>query len=587
MKNIKEILNKIIKTAFEKSGFENKGLVVNSEREDLCDFQCNDCMQLAKIAHKSPMEIAKEVVSNVEKNEVIKTIEIAPAGFINITINNNFLTKHTDDLLKNFKQNIAEKHTPKKIVIDYGGANIAKPLHIGHLRSAIIGESLKRIANFIGDEVIGDVHLGDWGLQMGMVIAEIKRRQPDLVYFDKNFSGEYPKTSPVTIEDLETLYPEASKRAKSDETAMEEARKATYELQNNNKGYIELWKQFCKVSIEAAKNNYDNLDVNFELWNGESSSNYLIKPMIDNLVEKGFAYESNGALVVNVSEPDDKVEIPPFLLIKSDGAALYSTTDLATIIDRQNKLNPDEIWYVVDNRQSLHFTQLFRCAEKTKIKNINTKLEFVGFGTMNGKDGKPYKTREGGTMKLCDLIDEIQLEAKKKIEQNLKDRTDLKIDEIDEIKNCVALATLKFADLSNYRAKDYVFDINKFMEFEGKTGPYLLYTVARLNSLLNKNKINEKTESFNIYSDIEKKILLTITTVEDSILKAYQDKAPSYLCDTAFKLANYYNTFYSSTNLMKEQDINKKSSWIKLSTLTLQTLKVILNILGIKTVEKM
>lgn len=587
MENIKQILNEIFKKTFEKLGYAAKGNVVACEREDLGDFQCNDCMQLARIVKKAPQEIANEVVSNIEKNDVISELSVAGPGFINIKINDAFLQKYAVDYVKNFEKNVSKQHSAKKVIIDYGGPNVAKPLHVGHLRSAIIGESIKRTAKFLGDDIIGDVHIGDWGLQMGMIISEIKNRNPDLVYFDTNFNGEYPTESPIGLNELETLYPEASKKSKEDPAFLEECRKATYELQNGNRGYLELWKQFCKVSVEAAKKNYDDLDVHFDLWNGESTCNNVIPSMISDLKQKGFAYESNGATIIDVSNEDDKTEIPPFILLKSDGAYLYSTTDLGTIIARQKQYNPDEIWYVADIRQNLHFTQVFRCAEKTGIKAANTTYTFVGFGTMNGKDGKPFKTRAGGTMKLADLLAEVKSAALKKVESNFKNRTDLNKSDLDNIKDCVALATLKFADLSNYRSKDYIFDIDKFMEFEGKTGPYILYTYARLNSLLEKNKMEKTDFQFKIYSQLERKILLTILGSEESILKSYEEKAPSYIADTVYKISNLFNTFYASTNLLKETDKQKKQSYVLLASLTQNIISILLSLLGIKTVDKM
>lgn len=587
MNNLKQQLTQIFKTAFEKLGYENMGNIVNSEREDLADFQCNDCMQLAKIAKKAPIEIAKEVLEKLEKTEIISSVSVAGAGFINIKISDEFLPKFALNYMTDFKQNIQQNHTPKTVVIDYGGPNIAKPLHVGHLRSAIIGESIKRIAKFLGDKVIADVHVGDWGLQMGMIISEIKVRHPNLVYFDENFKGEYPKDPVIGLDELETLYPDASKKAKENPQFLEQARKATFDLQNGNRGYLELWKKFCEVSIESAKENYENLDVSFDLWNGESSCNNVIPDMIKSLKNKGFATESNGALIVDVSLPDDKAEIPPFILLKSDGAYLYSTTDLGTIIARQNEFNPDEMWYVADIRQNLHFTQVFRCAKKTGIQNANTTFCFVGFGTMNGKDGKPFKTRAGGTMKLSDLIADVKAVAQKKVEANFENRTDIEKNEISNIINCVSLATIKFADLSNYRTKDYVFDVDKFMEFEGKTGPYLLYTYARLNSLLEKNKMEKSNFTFGVYSNIERKLLLTILSAEESILKSYAEKAPNYISETVYKIANLTNTFYANTNLLKETDMQKKQSHITLCNLAKNTIATLLNLLGIKIVEKM
>lgn len=588
MDTISKELSKIIGTAFKSAGyFLPECKVLKCVVEGFGDFQCNDAMQIAKEYKKAPFIIADDVVKCIPKNDIIEKCYVVKPGFINIVINNYYLSEYITKYIENLDANVKSLLESKKnIIVDYGGANVAKPLHIGHLRSAIIGESVKRICAYLGNKTIGDVHLGDWGLQMGMIISEIKLQKPNLVYFDDSFSGEYPKQSPVTIEDLSIIYPTASARAKSDENFMNEARKATFELQNGKKGYVELWKKFMEVSLVDLKKNYDSLNVHFDLWLGESDSNKYCWDMIETLKKDGFAYESEGAYVIDVSEENDKVEIPPFMLVKTDGSILYSTTDLATIILREKEYDVDKIIYLADNRQSLHFTQLFRCAKKTKLLSKNIELNFAGFGTMNGKDGKPYKTRDGGVMKLSNLIEEVKQKALEKVKvargQNLTDEEMLNISDV------VALASLKFADLSNYRTKDYIFDLDKFCSFEGKTGPYILYTVTRIKSLLKKcGEKSLKEYKLNIYSDIEREILIHLSQFDSYLMSAYNDFAPSYLCDYAYNLANLFSTFYSKFNISKEQDDIKQGSWMKLSNYCLKILEIILDLLAIKTLDKM
>lgn len=483
---------------------------------------------------------------------------------------------------KDKKFGVSTVENPKKIVVDYGGANVAKPLHIGHLRSAIIGESIKRIAKFLGHDVIGDVHLGDWGLQMGMVISEVNRRQPNLPYFDENFQGEYPKEAPFTIDELEDIYPYASKLAKSDEKVMEAARQATVELQQGRRGYVALWKHILNVSVTDLKKNYSALDVNFELWNGESDAQKFIPDMIKYLKDNKYATLSEGALVVDVKREDDKVEIPPFLLLKSDGASLYGTTDLATIIDRVNNLNADEIIYLADKRQELHFTQLFRCAKQTNIAK-NTELYFVGFGTMNGKDGKPFKTRAGGVMRLADLIKIIKDAGFEKLKEN----ENIKGEEAQLVASKVGLAALKYGDLSNQASKNYIFDIDRFASFEGNTGPYILYTIARIKSILRKADNNINGTIIEPQSDDERNLMLYLVKFNEAVETSFRDHAPHKVCDYIYELSNNFNKFYNSTRILSEEDEAKKNSWLALINLVKDVLEKALDLLAIESVDRM
>lgn len=585
MKFIEELLKDELTTACNNAGYNCDNISVQiCNLEGFGDYQCNDAMAMAKQYKKAPFIIAEEIISKIENSKIIEKCEVAKPGYINIFIKNNFLTNYVNEYVNNIEKEIKNKINPQKIVIDYGGANVAKPLHVGHLRSANIGESIKRICKYVGNDVLGDVHLGDWGLQMGMVISELKRRNPNLVYFDDTYTGEYPTQSPVTIKDLETLYPEASKKAKADEELMNQAKQATLEFQKGKPGYVALCKHIVETSKKDLKNNYDTLNVDFDLWLGESDAKVYCDKVIEFIKNKGMAYESEGALVVDVKKEDDKKEVPPFMLINSAGAVLYSTTDLATIVQREQDYDVDKIIYVVDNRQEMHFTQLFRVVEKTKITNKDISLEFVGFGTMNGSDGKPYKTRDGGVMQLSVLIDDVVKKAKEKTDSNLNAKYNQ--NEVEHIAKTVAISALKFADLAIFRSKDYIFDIDKFCSFDGKTGPYLLYTITRAKSIL--DKINKKTT--NGYLDIDvcdKKIILALIQFHNEVISAYKQLAPSVLCDYVYKLANLFNSFYSKCNIIKEQDQNKQNSWINLTSYTLQIMEKVLNLLGINTLDRM
>lgn len=579
-------LNEIFKTALNQANYfcEKQDLVQECLISSMGDFQCNISLTLAKEYKKSPLNIANEIINCIPQNDIIENCTVAGAGFINFFINKNYLSNCIKLSYDNFSKGL--NMSKLKIIVDYGGANVAKPLHVGHLRSATIGESIKRICKYVGNNTLGDVHLGDWGLQMGMIISELKRRHPKWIYFDENFNQDYPKNSPISIKDLETLYPEANAKAKSNEDYMLEARNATFELQNGRKGYVALWKHIVEVSKKDLRKNYNSLNANFDLWLGESDTQECYEFVIDYIEKKGLAKQSQGALIVDVSSPSDINEIPPFILKKSDGSVLYSTTDLATIVQRDKDYNVDRIIYVVDNRQQMHFTQLFRCVEKTEITSKKLQLDFVGFGTMNGKDGKPYKTRDGGVMQLNKLICEVKEKAKEKLIESNKQYDLLTEKQKNNIINKVAISALKFADLSIYRSKDYIFDIDKFCSFEGKTGPYLLYTITRAKSILSKAKFSKKNAYFNS-SYYDDSLSLLLLSFKEQVVHSYKEFAPNFLCDYAYKLANKFNTFYNSCNIINEKNEEKKLALLSLTDFVATILSKAMNLLGIKILNRM
>lgn len=570
MQFITEILSDILTKASKKANYDNALSVTPCELTNFGDYQCTDAMGLAKLYHKAPVSIAQDIISQVD-DKIIKSISVAGPGYINITINEEFLSHYIVEYMKELDGLASSRVQKKKTIIDYGGANVAKPLHVGHLRSANIGESIKRICKYVGNDTLGDVHLGDWGLQMGMVILGIKREQPSLVYFDKNFNGEYPKTSPVSLSDLERIYPSISKETKENPDTLKEAKDITFALQHGHKGYFALWEHIVETSKKDLKANYDALNVYFDLWLGESDTRDDYDKVIDFFVKNNYAYESEGALVVDIKEENDTKEMPPFMLKKSDGSVLYSTTDLATLIERYKKYNAEKVVYVVDNRQELHFVSLFRVAKKYNLVPKDMELVFAGFGTMNGKDGKPYKTRDGGVMKLKNLIEEVKKSAEKKN----SDESTL---------DAVAVSALKYADLSIMRTKDYIFDPDKFCAFEGKTGPYLLYSLTRAKSIL--RKVGKLKGEFNA-SFCDKKILLTLTNFASTIISAYNSLSPNILCDYAYNLANDFNSFYAKTSIINEKDVNKKYSMCLQTEFVVIILDKILNLLAINTLDKM
>lgn len=580
-------LTELLKKAFVESGYDAKyGDVVKSSRPDLCQFQCNGCMSASKEYKKAPFMISDEIVAKLatfpETTDIIEKAETVKPGFINIILKDAYLAQFMNELVVDDRAGVEETKAPYKIVIDYGGPNIAKPLHVGHLRTAVIGESIKRLSRYLGHDVIGDTHLGDWGLQMGMVISEIERRQPGLPYFDADFTGEYPTEPPFTLEDLEEIYPMVSRLAKTDEAINQKAKEATYDLQKGQPGYMALWHHIVDLSLVDIRKNYGRLHVDFDLWYGESTSNQYVEQVIDVLKSKNALYESEGAMVVDVTRPDDKKEIPPIIINKTDGSILYGTTDLATLYQRKLDFSPDYVLYVVDSRQANHFTQVFRCAEDHGIIDAKTQLEHIGFGTMNGKDGKPFKTREGGVLRLSDLIDMVENNAREKV----RDQEDINS---EEIAHTVGLATLKFADLSNYRMKDYVFDLEKFSSFEGKTGPYILYTYVRMNNIINKLKAEGFTPGTIISpaSDIERNIFLKVGELPYALTGAFNDRAPNIICEYIYELSTLMNGFYHAHHIINEENLDQKKSWMALMQLAQKVLNICLDILAMPVPEKM
>jgi arginyl-tRNA synthetase len=589
LEKVLELISKEVGDAFEAAGYDRElGRVTISNRPDLCEYQCNGAMAGAKKYGKAPFIIADEVVERLKDNEMFEKIESVKPGFLNIIVSGDFARSYIVKMLHEKHMGVTMPGHEPTYIIDYGGPNVAKPLHVGHLRSAVIGESIKRILRYTGNKVIGDVHLGDWGLQMGLVITGLKERKPDLCYFDPDYTGAYPKEAPFTVSELEEIYPAASKKSKEDEAYKAEAMEATKLLQDGYKPYRALWHHIMNVSIEDLKKNYKKLNVSFDLWKGESDAHETIPGMVDYMKSHGYAHESQGALVVDVAEETDTKEIPPCMILKSDGASLYNTTDLATIKQRMEDEHPQGIIYVVDKRQELYFTQVFRCARKTKLVMPETELHFVGFGTMNGKDGKPFKTREGGVMRLESLINEIDEKMYNRIKEGDPD-----IDEAEakDTAHKVALSALKYGDLSNQPSKDYIFDIEKFTSFEGDTGPYILYTMVRIKSILRKYEAEggsvKEAKLGNPDSPAMKELMLMLTRFADAVEGAARDLSPNRICAFIYDLSNAFNTFYHGTKILAEEDADKKSSYIALLATTLKVLETSIDLLGFDAPEKM
>ena len=586
MKAITQILSEFVSQAFEIAGYDpSLGVVTASDRLDLCQFQCNGAFSAAKQYHKAPFIVAEQVAEVLKSDGIFSKVEVAKPGFLNLTLKDSYLLEHANAIAADPNLGIPMADKPSTIVLDYGGPNVAKPLHIGHLRSAIIGESIKRIARAAGHKVIGDIHLGDWGLQIGLVITELQVRYPEWRCFAADFDPAADEIAPLNTALLSEVYPFASKKSKTDEEYAKKAHQATYELQNGRPGYIALWKEILRVSIEDMKGNYEKLGVTFDLWYGESTADRYVPRLMNILAEKNLLTESDGALIVEVADPEDKAPMPPVIVRKSDHSSNYATTDLATIIQREEDFHPDKIWYVVDNRQELHFTQVFRCAKKAGLVPPRTELEFLGFGTMNGADGKPYKTRDGGIMKLEDMIATVTAGAQEKLEaSNFVDKADYQ-----DIARKVGVAAIKFGDLINQRSKDYVFDLSKFFSFEGKTGTYLLYTITRINSILKKAgvPVNQPLPLTGVYTDSERELLLKILMGGDVFQRALAEKAPNYLCENAYQLANSFSKFYHDNHIIDEPDKGKEQSWLALISLVRQVLCKHLDLLGIEAVEHM
>lgn len=589
MKKMLDLISAEVTKAFEDNGYDAKyGKVTLSNRPDLCEYQCNGAMAAAKEYKCAPFMISDKIAESLKENPMFSSVESVKPGFLNMKLNESYLADYIGNMEADKERLGCEKaKNPKTIMIDYGGPNVAKPLHVGHLRSAIIGESVKRIGKFMGHRMIGDVHLGDWGLQMGLIITELKERKPELVYFDENYDGEYPKEPPFTISELEEIYPTASGKSKQDAAYKEAAMQATYELQHGKRGYNALLKHILDVSVNDLKRNYKNLNVSFDLWKGESDAQPYIPDMVQKMKDDGYAYISEGALVVDVKEDTDTKEIPPCMILKSDGASLYNTTDLATIVWRMKDYNPDELIYVVDKRQELYFTQVFRCARKTGLVKPETKLKFLGFGTMNGKDGKPFKTREGGVMRLEYLVSSINEEMYKKIAENHT------VDEVEgkETAKVVALAAIKYGDLSNQASKDYVFDIERFTSFEGNTGPYILYTIVRIKSILKKYQAEktmpEDAKILPAHSESEKALMLELSKFNAAMETAFEETAPHKICAYIYDLANAFNHFYHETKIMAEEDAMVQAGYIKLLELTRSVLETCIDVLGFEAPERM
>ena len=588
MKKMLDLLSAEVAKAFAEAGYDEKYARVSlSNRPDLCEYQCNGAMAAAKEYHKAPIMIANAVVEAMQGSEVFGEVQAVNPGFINMKVNNEYLSQYLNGMEKDERMGCEKAENPKTIMIDYGGPNVAKPLHVGHLRSAIIGESVKRIARFAGHKVIGDVHLGDWGLQMGLIITELRERKPELVYFDEAYEGEYPAEAPFTISELEEIYPTASGKSKQDEAYKEAAMQATYELQYGRRGYQALLKHILNVSVTDLKRNYANLKVDFDLWKGESDAQPYIPDMVQKMKDGGYAYVSDNALVVDVKEDTDTKEVPPCMLLKSDGASLYTTTDLATIVERMKLYNPDEIIYVVDKRQEMHFIQVFRCARKCGLVTDKTELKFLGFGTMNGKDGKPFKTRDGGVMRLEYLLKDINEEMLKKIQESRP----MEEKEAEETAKIVGLSAVKYGDLSNQASKDYIFDVERFTSSEGNTGPYILYTIVRIKSILRKYEESGKKAGEGKIgagrSDSEKALQLELSKFNSVMETAFEECAPHKICAYIYDLANAFNKFYHETKILATDDMEAQSSWISLLLLTRRVLETCIDMLGFEAPEKM
>lgn len=589
MEKILDVISREVVNAFQDNGYDGKyGKVTLSNRPDLCEYQCNGAMAAAKEYKCAPFMISDKVAESLNENPMFETVDSVKPGFLNLKLHPGYLADYLQEMAQDSERlgcKICEN--PRTIMIDYGGPNVAKPLHVGHLRSAIIGESVKRIGKFMGHTMIGDVHLGDWGLQMGLIITELKERKPELVYFKEDYEGEYPKEAPFTIGELEDIYPFATAKSKEDDAYKEMAMQATYELQHGRKGYQALLGHILDVSVSDLKRNYENLNVSFELWKGESDAQPFIPDMVQKMKDDGFAHISEGALVVDVKEESDTKEIPPCMILKSDGASLYNTTDLATIVWRMRDYQPDEIIYVVDKRQELYFTQVFRCARKTGLVKPETELKFLGFGTMNGKDGKPFKTREGGVMRLEYLVDEINEEMYQKITDNHT----VEEEEGRKTAKMVALSAIKYGDLSNQASKDYIFDVERFTSFEGNTGPYILYTIVRIKSILKKyqaeKSLPEMAKILPAHSESEKALMLEISKFNSMMESAFTDTAPHKVCAYIYDLSNAFNHFYHETKILAEQDVMVQAGYICLLELTRRALEICIDVLGFEAPERM
>lgn len=588
MTSLPQSLSRLAGEAFADAGLDTSfGVVTVSDRPDLCQFQCNGALAAAKVAKEAPRKIAEKVVAVLNTHEIFKDVSLAGPGFINLTLTDEFLGNHVTGVAGDKRLGVDPKETPQTVMLDFGGPNIAKPMHVGHLRASIIGDSLQRLFTFAGDKTISDVHMGDWGLPMGMLISEIAERQPDLPYFDEAHEGPYPDESPVSMTDLEELYPTASAACKSDEDRAARARAATAQLQSGRAGYRALWKHFMAVSISGMQREFASLGITFDLWKGEADVDHLLEDMIAGIKERKIAEPSEGALVIHVEEESDKTDMPPLILLKTDGSVLYGTTDLGTIVDRVGTYDPDLVLYVVDQRQHLHFEQVFRAARKADLAG-KAKLEHIGFGTMNGADGKPFKTRTGGVLKLHDLICMAQEKAMQRLDEAGIGQ-DYDQEEREAIATQVGVGALRFADLSNYRMSNYIFDLDRFTSFEGKTGPYLQYAAVRIKSIFRKADIDPSTMvgPVRIESAVERELALQLADLPGAIEQAVDRRAPNVICDYAYTVAQSFSRFYAEHHILSETDESLRTSRLTQSALTLRSLEQMLDILGIALPNRM
>lgn len=595
MKKFLELISEEMQAAFDAAGYGESqanaplGRVTVSNRPDLCEYQCNGAMAGAKTFRKAPIVIANEVADKLQDSRVFSQVEAVAPGFLNLRVSGEFLSGYLQKMRSEEKFGLEKPENPRKIIIDYGGANVAKPLHVGHLRSAVIGESIKRICRYVGHEVIGDAHLGDWGLQMGLIIVGVKERHPELVYFDDSYEGVYPSEAPFTISELEEIYPASSARSKEDPEYKAQAMEATYKLQTGVRGYRALWQHMMNVSVTDLKKVYGSLNVEFDLWKGESDVRDLIPEMVQGMKDGGYAYISEGALVVDVKEETDTKEVPPCMILKSDGASLYNTSDLATILERMRLYHPDQIIYLTDKRQDLYFDQIFRCARKTGLVEPQTELKWIGFGTVNGKDGKPFKTRDGGVMRLETLIQDTKKEMLRKI---LGGR-EMCEEEARAVADMVAISALLYGDLSNQASKDYIFDVDRFTSFEGDTGPYILYTIVRIKSILTKyvqqggSLAQEELELLPAPGQAQKQLMMQLSGFNAMMESASEETAPHKVCAFIYDLANAFNHFYHETKIISEEDEKQKKSLIALLLLTRDVLETCIHVLGFEAPEKM
>lgn len=583
--SITKILTDKLSAAFAECGYSAElGTVVTSDRPDLCQFQCNGAFAGAKLYHKAPRMIAADAAAKLEGDADLEKVEVVGAGFINITVSDEFLLGYVKQALADENLGIPQAEKPETVVLDYGGPNVAKPLHIGHLRSAVIGEALKRLVRATGRKTISDVHLGDWGLQMGLVMAELQERHPEWACFAEDFDAENFAGVDLDAESLNVIYPFASAKSKENDDFKQKARAVTAKLQKGDPGYTALWREIIRISVADMKKNYENLNVDFDYWYGESDAEKYVPELLDVLNEKSLLHESQGAMVVDVAEESDKITIPPVIIKKSDNSNIYATTDLATLIQREHDFKPDQIWYIVDARQGLHFTQVFRCAKKAGLVPEEVTLAHIGYGTMNGADGKPYKTREGGVMRLADFYNTVYEAALERVSaSNFSKDADR-----EDIARKITVATIKFGDLVNYCMKDYVFDMDKFMAPDGKTGSFLLYTIARINSILKKAEgAGEQFDSAAVYTDSERDLLLKISLSGEAFALAYREKAPSVICENAYQLASAFSKFYHDNHILTEEDADKKRAWLNICAAVRTVLEKHLDVLGIEPVEMM